>query len=481
MTPPASVSSPAARFPMQTNNAPDDDTSTMYSHRLDEITLAKSNASLASSMSRSREIMFVAVITLAQFMTQAGLGQTLAILHVIGDDFGITNPGLLSWLIAGYSLTIGTFILISGRLGDLYGHKRMLLIGYAWFAVFSAVAGLAVYSTENMFIVARILQGIGPSICLPNGLAILGTTYAPGKRKSMAFAIFGASAPGGSIVGSLSGSLFALVWWPWTFWSMAIALACIVVVAHFVVPDVPRPLMDSSRIFTLRETLARCDAIGGLVGVTALVLINFAWNQAGVVGWHQPYVYSCLIVGCGLVGAFFYVESHVSEYPLLPYDALTVDTAFVLSCVACGWGTFGIWIYYIWQIPEVLGGRSPLLTTAYLSPVAISGAAAAIFTGWILQKIHASFVILLAMLAFLTGTILIATMPVNQIYWGQFFISTLIMPIGMDTSFPASSLILSNAVKKEHQGIAASLVNTVVNYSISLALYVLQISCLYCC
>jgi MFS family permease len=77
---------------------------------------------------------------------------------------------------------------------------------------------------------------------------------------------------------------------------------------------------------------------------------------------------------------------------------------------------------------------------------------------------------MIALTAFTIGTVLIMTAPVDQTYWAQFFVSQIITPWGMDMSFPAATLILSDAVKKEHQGIGASLVNTVVNYSISLGL-----------
>lgn len=141
--------------------------------------------SIAERLPLGREILFVAVVVLAQFTTQAGLGQTLSILHIIGHDFGITDPAQLSWLVAGYSLTVGSFILISGRLGDVFGWKRMFTIGFAWFSVWSIVAGLAVYSNHVLFIFARVLQGIGPAITLPNGLALLGSSYNPGPRKDM--------------------------------------------------------------------------------------------------------------------------------------------------------------------------------------------------------------------------------------------------------------------------------------------------------
>lgn len=75
---------------------------------------------------------------------------------------------------------------------------------------------------------------------------------------------------------------------------------------------------------------------------------------------------------------------------------------------------------------------------------------------------------LISMLAFLIGSILVATMPIHQSYWAQSFIVTLIIPWGMDMSFPAGTLIMSNAVGKKEQGMSASLVNTIVNYSISI-------------
>jgi hypothetical protein len=152
--------------------------------------------SVAEQLPLGREVLFVGIVCLAQFTTQVGLGQALFILPVIGRSFGLTDPGELSWLIAGYSLTVGTFILLSGRMGDLFGYKRMLLLGFAWFAVWSMIAGLAVYSNHVLFVFARVFSGIGPAITLPNGLALLGATYKPGPRKDMVFALFGACAPG---------------------------------------------------------------------------------------------------------------------------------------------------------------------------------------------------------------------------------------------------------------------------------------------
>ena len=85
---------------------------------------------------------------------------------------------------------------------------------------------------------------------------------------------------------------------------------------------------------------------------------------------------------------FFWLELKVSSNPLVPFSVFTSTNAFVLSCIACGWGSFGIWVYELWTILIVLRGSSPLLASAYLSPLVISGAIAAIATGFLLERVR---------------------------------------------------------------------------------------------
>ena len=297
--------------------------------------------SIAEQMSPLRELFFVGILCAAQFTTQMGLGQTLAILHIIGDSLHITNPGVLSWLIAGYSLTVGSFILISGRFGDIFGYKEMMVIGYTWYAVWSMVAGLAIYSGEVLFIFARVMSGIGPAIMLPNALGLLGATYAPGERKNMVFSLFGACAPVGSIVGGLFAGLWSLLenGWPWTFYTMAIALFILAALSVVILPSVP--VQPEYQNLSLKQKFVELDLLGASVGITAMILFNFAWNQAPGFGWEQAYIYVLLIIGILLFPVFFWIELNVATKTLIPFDALSGDVSFVLGCVACGWASFG--------------------------------------------------------------------------------------------------------------------------------------------
>ncbi|KAI1373065.1 MFS general substrate transporter [Hypoxylon crocopeplum] len=434
-----------------------------------DLARTETNMSIADTLSLPREILFVMVICFGQLFTQAGLGQAISIIQSIGGSFGITNPGELSWFMAGYSLTIGTFILFSGRLGDLFGHKTMFLIGMGWYSVWSVICGLAIYSNHVLFIFARVFQGIGPAIVLPNGLAILGVTYAPGRRKEMVFALFGAMAPTGSVLGSLFAAILALAWWPWAFWAFGIVLAAFLVLGYYAIPAASNR-QHQERPKGFKETLRALDLIGTVLGVGGLILVNFSWNQAPIVGWPAPYVYVTLILGALFLAAFFVFEWKYAENPLIPFHALSSDVSFVLGAIACGWSCFGIWFFYTWQFLLILREEPPLLATAMVSPTTVSGLGAALFTGYMLHHLKPPIIMTMALVFFTIGIIIIGTCPVDQTYWGQVFVSTVVMPWGMDMSFPAATIILSNAVPRKHQGIAASLVNTVVNYSISLGL-----------
>ena len=339
----------------------------------------------------------------------------------------------------------------------------MFVLGYIWFALWSLIAGLSIYSRSQIFFdVSRALQGIGPAVLLPNSLALLGR-YPPGYRKAIVFSVFGACGPNGFVIGALFSSLLSqFAWWPWAYWCMAILCCLLAIVAVFVIPNAEKnDHRDSGK--------QSFDYLGAFSGTAGLILFNVAWNQAPVVGWGTPYVIVLVILGISFVGMFFFVEHRVPQ-PLLPLKGLSKEIGLVLGCVALGWSSFGIWLYYMWQFLESLRNSTPLSVVAQMSPVTISGTCAALLTAHLLQRIRTAYIMVVAMFAFCIGNILLATAPVNQIYWIQVFLATIFTPWGMNLSFPAATVILSNFLPREHQGIAAALVSTIVNYSISIGL-----------
>ncbi|KAK8097322.1 Bcamf1 [Apiospora kogelbergensis] len=397
-------------------------------------------------MGITHEILFFLLIATAQALMLSGVAQAMIPATVIGATFGLSSPADLAWFSAAYALTSGTFVLPAGRLGDLYGHKKIFIIGFAWFAVWSVMVGFGeIIETRTSangvvyFDICRAMQGIGPALLVPNGQAMLGRAYTPGRRKALVMSLFGAAAPFGFVVGGVMAAVLAeYASWPWAFWVLGIVCAVLGLVSAFVLPPTEQTKKND------KESLwTQLDVTGMLCGVTGLVLFNFAWNQAPIASWTTPYTYFMLIIGLLLIGVFVYVEKN-AIHPLVPVAAMRSQTNFVLACVATGWGCFAIWVFYYIQVVETLRGTWP---------------------AW-----GPHWIMVISMCAFAAGSLFMATAPVGQTYWANTFLSALIMPFGMDMSNPAASLLLSNSVAKEHQGIAASLVVTVVNYSISTAL-----------
>ena len=218
----------------------------------------------------------------------------------------------------------------------MYGHRNLYMIGFVWYAVWSVVAGVSVYSGSILLNVSRAFQGIGCALLVPNALALVGRTYGTSPKKNMILALFGAAAPTGWVVGAVFSSILAqLAWWPWAYFALAITCIFMVVAAWIIIPKDDLPA----------ASLKDFDLLGALLGVSGLILTSFAWNQAAVVGWSTVYTYVLLIVGTLLLAAFAVVEIKVSKNPLVPLRGFKKEAALALGVIAAGWGSFGIWVF----------------------------------------------------------------------------------------------------------------------------------------
>jgi predicted MFS family arabinose efflux permease len=244
------------------------------------------------------------------------------------------------------------------------------------------------------------------------------------------------------------------------FWSTAMVAIVATFVSYVVIPDA---LAKGAPGMSARHF----DFYGCITGVSGLILINFSLNQAPLVGWNTPYVYFLFIIGVLLVGGFFYIELNLAKHPLVPIRGLQPQAILTLACIAAGWASHGIWVYYLFMFQMRVRGDSAIIAAAELIPVAPIGVAFALSTNYLIKRIQVSRVMLLAMLFFFVGTIFLVVAPANQTYWALTFISVIVMPGGMNLSFPAGTILLSSSMPREHQGKAASMISTIVNYSIA--------------
>ncbi|KAI0436856.1 major facilitator superfamily transporter [Xylaria telfairii] len=414
--------------------------------------------------------LFVTTICLAHLCAQAGIGQTLPIMKGVESRFRVANANNLSSSVSGYAMALGAFILIAGRLGKIFGHKPVFMMGLVWSAIWSLIVGASFYSNQSLFIASRAFQGLGSALTLPTGLALLKALHPTDTRETVIMSLYAAMSPTGLILGALgAGILDKLAWWSWVYWAFSITLVALRTISRFIIPPtIPAKRRPSG----LRAATSVFDAPGMITSITFLGLFGFAWGQAHVGGWQQGYIWIILIISVVLAAAFVMIETWYAQEPLVPSSTLSWEVFWILVAIGSGWSCFGIWLFYGWQFVERLRSASPLMTTAYFTPILAVGCFAAVTTRLILRRFGPHGVLCVALLAILLASVLIATMPVRQSYWQQLFISAVFMAWGLYTSIPAATSMISRAARKRLGGIAASLVWVATYYGMGLGLAV---------
>ncbi|MBP2190239.1 MFS transporter [Nocardia goodfellowii] len=284
----------------------------------------------------------LAILVLSGMQLMTVLDGTVTILVVprLQADFGMSASSA-NWVITAYALTYAGLMLLGGRVGDAFGRKRMFLVGVGLFAFASLLCGLAI--NGGMLIGARALQGVGAAFASPTAMALVVTTFAPGKARNQAIAIFGSMVGVGSVAGLVVGGALADVWWRGIF-LINVPIGLLVMVGAM------RCLKDTEHH---RLTLDVRGAVLATIGVSALV---FGGMEGPVLGWTHPAILGSLLGGAVLLVAFVVAEGTVDN-PLLPWslfgsrDRVATFVAVLLAAGVMG----GISIYGAQYVQNVLG------------------------------------------------------------------------------------------------------------------------------
>jgi EmrB/QacA subfamily drug resistance transporter len=213
------------------------------------------------------------------------------------------SPTSLSWVMNAYSLVFGGLLLLGGRAGDLFGRRRMFLIGTSVFTVASLAGGFA--GSATLLIVARVVQGLGAAAAGPSTLALIATTFTEPRERVRALALFSAMASGGFAIGLILGGLLTeLMSWRAVLFINVPFGAAIVALAPKYVPEPDRR----------RAHLDLPGAISGTAGVASLV---YAFIRAATYGWGDTPTLVTLAAGIVLVAAFIAIERRTRQ-PLMP-------------------------------------------------------------------------------------------------------------------------------------------------------------------
>src|SRR6188472_2145330 len=253
------------------------------------------------------------LISIAQLMVVLDATIANIALPFFGKDLDITGTNL-TWIVTGYSLVFGGLLLLGGRLADLYGRRRIFMIGLVVFAVASLLGGLA--QSELLLLSARGLQGFGAALASPAALALITTTFPAGPARNRAFAIYAAMSGAGAAVGLILGgwltgldiSMFNREdGWRLTFLiNVPIGIAAALLA--------PRLLNES------QSRPGQLDVPGAVLGTGGLLALVYGLTRAGnaAYGWHDGLTIASLFASVALLVVFFMVESRVA-HPLLPF------------------------------------------------------------------------------------------------------------------------------------------------------------------
>lgn len=194
-------------------------------------------------------------------------------------------------------------------------------------------------------------------------------------------------------------------------------------------------------------------------------------SQAPIVGWQNPYEYILLLVAILHFCAFAIWEARIAPSPILPFDIWTAPSMLPLIIVVFfSFMSFGVFSWYTFQWNLNIRGYTILSAAAAAQPLTVGGAFAAVTAGWLIPRLSAQYILAIGAGAVLISNLLLATMPAQQTYWQTEFWSVAIVAFSPDFIFTAAQIIASNSVSRDQQGIAGSLIGTLMTYGMSTGL-----------
>ncbi|KAL8921864.1 MAG: hypothetical protein Q9172_003797 [Xanthocarpia lactea] len=268
-------------------------------------------------------------------------------------------------------------------------------------------------------------------------------------------------APVGAAGGSLvSAVIVQLSEWKWLFFMLGLLGFVVYGAAILLVPE-DKPVDPNGKV----------DWVGAYLGVGALILFNFVWNQAPLVGWDSPYEITLLLVSIVHFAAFAYWEIRVAREPILPFNIWKAPSFGVLMLtIFFSFMSLGIFFWYMNIYMITIRGDSLIQVGVQYLPLTIVGSANAFFAAWLIPRVPAQVIIGIGCLCIAIDHVLLATIPARLTYWAMAFPAMFISAFTIDLITTSAQIVASNTVPMKHQGVAGSLVGTLLSYGMSTGL-----------
>ncbi len=366
----------------------------------------------------------------------------------IRTDLGFSESSL-AWVVNAYLITFGGFLLLGGRLGDLFGHRRLFLLGIGLFTLASLACGLA--TSQEFLVGARAVQGLGGAIVSAVALSLVIKLFTEPAERAKAMGVFGFVASGGGSIGVLLGGILTDVLnWHWIFLVNVPIGVAVVALSLRLLPTGRGPAGDS-----------RLDVAGAVTVTASLMLAVYAIVNGNEVGWGTVRTLGLLGAAAALFAAFLVIEARVPS-PLMPLGLFRLRNLAFSNVVGVLWAAaMFAWFFLSALYLQLVLGYSPLeVGLAFLPGNLIMGALSIGISARLVMRfgIRPPLGVGLGLAAL--GLVLFARAPVDGNFVVDVLPSMILLGIGAGIAFNPVLLAAMSDVEPSDAGLASGIVNT---------------------
>lgn len=387
------------------------------------------------------------LLALAQFMVVLDNSIVNVALPAIQHAFHL-KPENLQWIVTAYTLTFGGFLLLGGRAADLFGRKRLFMVGIALFGIASLVDGLA--PSGAWLIALRAVQGLAASLMSPAALSIVLVTYREGHERNTALSVWGAVASGGAAAGVLLGGVITEYWgWRWNFFiNVPVALGVLYAAWNLL------PAHESE------EDHNDLDLPGAISITAAMMLLVYGLVEAPAHGWTSGSTLGYLGGAIALL-IFFIANELRSEHPLVPFSIFRIRNVVganltMMPIVAGMFSTFFFASLYL----QTILGYSPVKTGLSFLVIPITIGISATQVPRLIKKTGYKPILMVAPLFVAGALFFLAHVPLDGDYVHNLLPGFILLGLGMGATFVPITIAATSGVSGRESGLASGLLNT---------------------
>jgi len=391
--------------------------------------------------------LLLALLAFAQFISAIDYNIVYVALPEIGRKVGFDGHSL-QWVVSGYAVAYGGFLLLGGRAADILGRRRTFTTALVLYGLASLAGGLV--SEPGLLVAARAVQGLGGALLLPATLSLIATSFTEGPARNRALAVWGGAGAVGLALGSLLGGVLTnyLGWEAVFFVNVPLALGAALAALTIIPKDPPR---ERGRSFDL------AGALTATVGFTALVL---GVVQGPAAGWGSAQTIAELLGGVLFVGVFLLVEGRATD-PLMPLQLLgNRSLVAAMGVTFVFMGTFGAQYYFFTVYLQDVRGYSALATGLAFVPAALLGTVSTKLSEKLLGRAGARTTTVTGLLVGAAGMVTLAAGMSPGGGYPALLPGVVLLSAGQGLAWTAMFAAAATGVTPHHQGIASAMAST---------------------